>query len=134
MTRMITYIPFSRLTQIELSTKQITFLFLRYLYLYFFVFICSAKVVRRGVKRNPLKSSVVMRRLNPHSIILKTQARANNDARRQARELINQVKSGKKVEQKQLDKAKRVLGVKLRKYKEFKAEKAKKVAAAAPKK
>lgn len=91
-------------------------------------------MIRRGVKRNPLKSSVIMRRLNPHAIILKTQARANNDARRKAKEVISEAKSGKKVDQKQLDKAKRVLGVKLRKYKEYKAEKAKKVAAAAPKK
>lgn len=85
------------------------------------------------MKRNPLKSSVVMRRLNPHAIILKTQARANNEARRQAKELVKQAKGGKKVDQKQLGKALRVLGVKLRKYKEYKAEKAKK-AAPAPKK
>lgn len=86
------------------------------------------KVVRRSVKRNPLKSSVVMRRLNPHSLLLKTQARANNVARRQARELVSQSKSGKKVDAKQLGKAATLLGIKLRKYKEYKAEKAKKAA------
>ncbi len=116
-------------------SRQLDFFLFCSIYLCLFLFLLrSAKVIRRGVKRNPLKSSVVMRRLNPHSIVLKTQARANNDARRQAKELISQAKSGKKVEQKKLDKALKVLGVKLRKYKEYKAEKAKKTAAVAPKK
>lgn len=89
----------------------------------------NTKVVHRSIKRNPLKSSVVMRRLNPHALILKTQARANNEARRKARELVRQSKSGKKVDQKLLNKSAKVLGLKLRKYKEYKAEKAKKTAA-----
>lgn len=89
----------------------------------------NTKVVHRSIKRNPLKSSVVMRRLNPHALILKSQARANNEARRKARELVRQSKSGKKVDQKLLNKSAKVLGLKLRKYKEYKAEKAKKTAA-----
>ena len=69
-----------------------------------------------------------MRRLNPHSIILKTQARANNEARRKAKEVVSQAKAGQKVDQKLLNKSVKVLGIKLRKYKEYKAEKAKKTA------
>lgn len=83
----------------------------------------STKVVRSKVKRNPLKNSLVMRRLNPHSKVLKTQARANNERRRKANELVAKHKSGVKVDAKLLQKATEVLGVKLRKYKEFKAEK-----------
>ena len=67
-----------------------------------------------------------MRRLNPHALILKTQARANNEARRQAKEVVRQSKAGQKVDQKLLNKSVKVLGIKLRKYKEYKAEKAKK--------
>jgi len=86
------------------------------------------KVVRRTIKRNPLKSSVVMRRLNPHALILKSQARATNEARRNAKSLVRQSKAGQKVDPKLLNKAVGVLGIKLRKYKEYKAEKAKKTA------
>ena len=67
-----------------------------------------------------------MRRLNPHSLVLKTQARSKNETRRNAKLLVAQAKSGQKVDQKSLDKSLRVLGIKLRKYKEYKAEKAKK--------
>lgn len=69
-----------------------------------------------------------MRRLNPHAHILKSQARATNESRRKAREVVRQSKSGQKVDAKQLSKSARLLGIKLRKYKEYKAEKAKKVA------
>lgn len=69
-----------------------------------------------------------MRRLNPHAHILKSQARANNESRRKAREVVRQSKSGEKVDAKQLSKSARILGIKLRKYKEYKAAKAKKVA------
>jgi len=87
------------------------------------------KVIRRSIKQNPLKSAVVMRRLNPHALILKSQARATNEARRKAREVVRQSKAGQKVDQKLLNKSANVLGIKLRKYKQYKAEKAKKVAA-----
>ncbi|OTF76001.1 60S ribosomal protein L4-A-like protein, partial [Euroglyphus maynei] len=87
------------------------------------------KVVRRSVKRNPLRNPLVMRRLNPYSWILKTQARANNLRRRRARELLRRHKAGEKVDQKTLDKSTKLLGIKLRKYKEYKLERSKKVAA-----
>lgn len=81
--------------------------------------------MRRGVKKNPLKNATVLRRLNPHSLVLKTQERANNERRRRAREIIKKQKSGEKVDPKLVKKAATVLGLKLQKYKEFKAEKAK---------
>lgn len=60
-----------------------------------------------------------MRRLNPYSWILKTQARANNLRRRRAREILRRRKAGEKVDPKALDKATQLLGIKLRKYKEY---------------
>lgn len=70
-----------------------------------------------------------MRRLNPYSWILKTQARANNLRRRRAREILRRRKAGEKVDPKALDKATQLLGIKLRKYKEYKLERSKKAAA-----
>lgn len=69
-----------------------------------------------------------MRRLNPYSWVLKTQARANNLRRRRAKEILRRRKAGEKVDQKTLDKAVNLLGIKLRKYKEYKLERSKKVA------
>lgn len=69
-----------------------------------------------------------MRRLNPYSWVLKTQARANNLRRRRAKEILRRRKAGEKVDQKSLDKAVNLLGIKLRKYKEYKLERSKKVA------
>lgn len=69
-----------------------------------------------------------MRRLNPHALILKSQARATNEARRNAKLVVSQVKAGQKVDQKLVNKAVGVLGIKLRKYKDYKTEKAKKTA------
>lgn len=70
-----------------------------------------------------------MRRLNPLAPSMKAQARAVNLRRRAARELVGKSKSGTKVDGKALEGAAKVLGIKLRKYKEYKAEKAKKAAA-----
>lgn len=87
------------------------------------------KVLRSSVKRNPLKNPVVMRRLNPYALVMKSQARANNQRRQKAKELIRRHKAGEKVDAKILQKATTLLGVKLRKYKEYKAERAKKTSA-----
>lgn len=89
----------------------------------------STRVVRRTIKRNPLKNPAVMRRLNPLAPSMKAQARATNLRRAAARKLIASSKTGAKVDAKQLSGAAAVLGIKLRKYKEYKAEKAKKAAA-----
>lgn len=73
--------------------------------------------MKRKVKRNPLKNPKVMRRLNPYSYVLKTQARANNQRRQKARELILRAKSGQKVDAKLLKKATALLGIREKKAK-----------------
>lgn len=70
-----------------------------------------------------------MRRLNPYFWMLKTQARANNLRRQKAKALVRRHKAGEKVDPKLLLKAKSLLGLKLRKYKEYKAERSKKAQA-----
>ena len=78
--------------------------------------------MRRTVKRNPLKNPLVMRKLNPYAAVLKKYSRITNEQRRGARELLKKRRGGEKVDAKALQKAALTLGVKLRKYKEFKNE------------
>jgi len=79
-------------------------------------------VNRRKIKRNPLKNPVVMRKLNPYAAVLKKYARTNNERRRVAREVLLKKRKGEKVDEKELKKAALSLGIKLRKYKDYKAE------------
>ena len=69
------------------------------------------------MKRNPLKNPLVMRRLNPHSYVLKTQARANNVRRQKAKDLVRRHKAGEKVDAKLIQKARNLLGLREKKAK-----------------
>lgn len=89
----------------------------------------QTKIVRRQVKHNPLKNPVMMRKLNPYASVLKKYARINNERHRAARAVLRNKRLGKKVDEKELKKAAAVLGIRLRKFKEYKAEVAKKKAA-----
>jgi len=79
-------------------------------------------VNRRKIKRNPLKNPVVMKKLNPYAAVLKKYARTTNERRRVARQVLLKKRSGEKVDEKDLKKAALTLGIKLRKYKDYKAE------------
>lgn len=79
-------------------------------------------IIRRSVKRNPLKNPLIMKKLNPYSAVLKKYAKLNNERRRAARELLLKKRRGEKVDEKALQKAALALGVKLRKHKEYKSE------------
>lgn len=63
-----------------------------------------------------------MKRLNPHSAIIKKYAKITNEQRRKAREVLRRKRQGDKVDEKEVKKAASTLGLKLRKYKEYKAE------------
>lgn len=63
-----------------------------------------------------------MKKLNPYSAVLKKYARLNNERRRAARQLLLKKRKGEKVDDKALAKAGLALGVKLRKFKEYKNE------------
>jgi len=80
------------------------------------------RINRRKVKKNPLKNPVVMRKLNPYAAVLKKYARVNNDRRRAAREVLRKRRRGEKIAEQDVKKAALTLGVKVRKYKAFKAE------------
>jgi large subunit ribosomal protein L4e len=88
----------------------------------------KTKQVQAQIKRNPLRNPAVMRRLNPHAAILKKYARLSNEQNRAAREVLRRKRVGEKVDAKELQKAALTLGLKLRKFKEFKAEGLKKKA------
>jgi large subunit ribosomal protein L4e len=77
---------------------------------------------RRKVKKNPLKNPVVMRKLNPYAAVLKKYARITNERRRLARDVLRKRRRGERVDEKEVKKAALALGVKVRKYKEYKAE------------
>jgi len=77
---------------------------------------------RSKVKKNPLKNPVVMRKLNPYAAVLKKYARTNNERRREARDVLRKRRNGEKVTDSDVKKAALTLGVKVRKYKEYKAE------------
>jgi len=81
------------------------------------------------VKRNPLKNPLVMRKLNPYSAVLKKYSRTDNERRRAARQVLLRKRRGEKVDEKELKKAGLALGIKIRKYKAYKAEIQKKKAA-----
>jgi len=83
---------------------------------------------RRTIKRNPLNNPLVMRKLNPYSAVLKKYSRLNNERRRSARELLVKRRRGEKVDEKAVQKAALTLGVKVRKYKDYKNENQKKKA------
>ncbi|RWS12261.1 60S ribosomal protein L4-A-like protein, partial [Dinothrombium tinctorium] len=68
------------------------------------------KVLRRKVKRNPLKHPLVMKRLNPYSAALKKSVRNLSERRRAAREVLRKKRLGEKVDEKELEKAARVFG------------------------
>ncbi len=80
------------------------------------------KINRRQVKKNPLKNPVVMRKLNPYAAVLKKYARITNERRRLARDVLRKRRRGEKVDEKEVKKAALTLGVKVRKYKQYKAE------------
>ncbi|XP_054161959.1 60S ribosomal protein L4-A-like [Oppia nitens] len=82
----------------------------------------NTRINRSVVKRNPLKNPLVMRKLNPYAAVLKKYARVNNERRKSARELLLKKRRGEKVDEKELKKAALALGIKIRKYKEYKAE------------
>jgi len=86
-------------------------------------------IARRVVKRNPLKNPLVMRKLNPYSAVLKKYSRTDNERRRAARQVLLRKRRGEKVDEKELKKAGLALGIKIRKYKAYKAEIQKKKAA-----
>jgi len=85
-------------------------------------------ILRSVVKRNPLKNPLVMRRLNPYAAVLKKYSRTDNERRRAARQVLLKKRKGEKVDEKELKKAGLALGIKIRKYKAYKAEIAKKKA------
>jgi len=91
----------------------------------------QTRVTRKIKKRNPLNNPLIMKRLNPYATVLKKYAKLTNERRREAREVLRQKRAGKKVDEKTMKKATRVLGLKLRKFKEYKDEIAKKKAALA---
>jgi large subunit ribosomal protein L4e len=79
-------------------------------------------ITRRTVKRNPLKNPLVMRKLNPYASVLKKYSRLNNDRRKSARQLLLKRRGGEKVDDKEVKKAAIALGVKVRKYTDYKNE------------
>lgn len=80
------------------------------------------KVQRRVAKKNPLTNQAMMKKLNPYASVLKKYARLTNVKHRSARELLVKKRRGEKVDEKELKKAADTLGIKLRKFKAFKAE------------
>jgi len=79
--------------------------------------------IRRSVvKKNPLKNPLVMRKLNPYAAVLKKYSRINNERRKAARIVLKKRRKGEKVDEKEVKKASLALGVKVRKYKAYKAE------------
>jgi len=85
-------------------------------------------VTRRRIKQNPLANAFILRKLNPYSAVLKKYARVTNKRRRAARDVLRKRRLGQKVDEKEVKKAGATLGIKIRKYKEFKAEVQKKKA------
>jgi len=79
-------------------------------------------IKRRTIKRNPLKNPLVMRKLNPYSLVLKKYERINNERRRAAKDVLRKRRRGEKVEDKDVKKAALTLGVKVRKYNDYKTE------------
>jgi len=79
-------------------------------------------IVRKTVKRNPLKNPLVMKKLNPYSAVLKKYARLTNEQRRTSRLVLQKKRRGEKVDDKDVKKAAMALGVKLRKFKEYRNE------------
>ncbi|RWS27616.1 60S ribosomal protein L4-A-like protein [Leptotrombidium deliense] len=86
------------------------------------MYVILTKVVRKQIKRNPLKNPLVMKRLNPYASALRKSMRHLCERRRAARELLRKRRSGEKVDATELKKAADVLGVKLIKYKEYKKQ------------
>jgi len=86
----------------------------------------NTKIVRSKVKKNPLNNPIVMRKLNPYAAVLKKYARVTNERRKNAREVLRKKRLGQKVDEKELKKAALALGIKVRKYKDYKSEMAKK--------
>jgi len=79
--------------------------------------------IRRSViKKNPLKNPLVMRKLNPYAAVLKKYARIDNERRKSAKDVLRRRRKGEKVDEKAVKKAALALGVKVRKYKTYKAE------------
>jgi len=86
-------------------------------------------IVRSKIKKNPLTNPVAMRKLNPYAAVLKKYARVTNVRRKAAREALLKKRRGEKVDEKEMKKAAATLGIKLRKYKDYKSEIQKKKAA-----
>jgi len=86
------------------------------------------RVQRRTVKKNPLVNTAMMKKLNPYALVLKKYARLTNVRHKSARELLAKKRRGEKVDEKEAKKAADILGIKLRKFKDFKAGIAKKKA------
>ena len=83
---------------------------------------------RRVIRGNPLRNRAILKKLNPHSAVLKSYARAVNAKRRAARQVLLRKRSGAKVAEAELKKAQAVLGLKGTSAKEFRKELKQKVA------
>lgn len=92
------------------------------------LFLSRSRPARRVVKRNPLKNPDALRRLNPYASLLKKFARAENKRRKGAKDVFRRKRAGQKISEVDLKKAAAVLGLKVKKYKEVKAERAKRAA------
>ena len=84
---------------------------------------------RRIIRGNPLRNPSILKKLNPHSAVLKKYARITNEKRRLARQVLIRKRSGAKVNESELKKATATLGVKAVRAKEYRAELKKKAAA-----
>ena len=80
------------------------------------------------VKKNPLRNPDALRRLNPYAPLLKKFVRAENKRRKEAKDVFRRKRAGQKVAEADLKKAAAVLGLKVKKFKDVKAERAKKAA------
>ena len=74
------------------------------------------------IRRNLLTNQKAMRKLNPHAPILKKYSRLQNERRRAAREVLRQKRNGVKVDPKAVTSAAKVLNLKLRTWKQKRAE------------
>jgi len=88
----------------------------------------QTKQVRSQQKRNPLKNARLLKRMNPYAPILKKYARLTNEKNRAARAVLLKKRTGQKVDAKEMEKATKTLGLKLRPYKAYKSELLKKKA------
>lgn len=77
---------------------------------------------RRVIRGNPLRNPTILKKLNPHSAMLKKAARITNAKRQQARQVLLRKRSGEKVDESDLKKANATLGLKGTPAKVFRAQ------------